>query len=1048
MALKFYLNDVEINVDTNSSMTFTQDKSLDGGSFPLEWNQTKNCIFPGTKLKIVNTSTNETIVFEVLKDEVEIISRRDDVKYLHHLSVTQNTHDLSKHLVRNTVFSQPLKDSKQALLSATGIGFCYYDNVGHNYIIQDDIGYELDGDHNEGGFPNQRFEITTREKINSAKLKVDIKITPHRDVSLSGGKHEIENATHTYENKAFGDFYVKLNRYLTKDATTPVETKYIMISTDQKYIEVPTEWVDVGGWYGLDLILSGTGRFQIDNSEITYNDKYFYVEGGEPLGNNILQPTVLVRMVFTLIVDTYYYSLWDVINTLYLQSLKTVNGSSREIPFSPLTSGSEQGQFLNSIVAPEFSFTGKDLFSCISEVFDYIDAVPVITSSGALGFEFLNEFHQPDEAISFADKRFVLSDEYYTNKLVSYYQNAKQPHAETYPSKYSFRRFSANNYGIVDVNDYYAFTPNPIESIKSVIIKLPSTLQIRIGIRVKYNDLESEIVEWSVIITDFVYSREIDITNCVFERSIYGLLPDNFPEDFSQCNQNNSLFFEKGAKSINVGGTVKTQGNYEYLKIKYVIEMALNFLYQDKKDDMSDSVVSITYPNIDTIITENLLYSFEYKIEYYGNYNGRIDVDTPDYKRVGETYVNQQNASVVLNRLGKNMSGLATMLGNEQMTASLEFKGYDNRLQKGTIWLDEDGNKWIANKVKITFTVDSGTIVTDVEFVKNFNAIAQYMSLDQEKRFYDIDNSLTATGYDVVKAYIYFSKTDIANKQQTGIMTEDLVNIITQTLSTELKEEKDRSLYAWLGTYNGENDGTYKNKVYIPLHVYGAGNSINFETNFESPVNAGNRIVYESAKTICKTTMYAGEDGFANKVRLTIAKDRTSKIELPNYPVKGTESDGDTLAEFTYNYFKKPNEIFHLSFSVGFLPYFSVEENEFDLRVRKPEEIYFGDNFISQNDIIPNVFKRSLKVYVSTSEEYTISSMKGLGNEVDTATINCSFSEVGGGILSVSLGTTKTNIKSWAICNQNDNILIATNQKLASASSLRLYFITRNTRLS
>lgn len=1040
MALRFYLNNTEIKVQTNTSYTFTQDKSLDAGTLELEWNTNKHAIFPGTVLKIVSESTNETVVFLVLRDEVEIVSKLNPVKYLHKLLVTQNTHALSKYLIRNTNFTQNIRDSQYAYFNGTGAAFVQTINPGNtgenlNFFLDPYIFFAIDG-YTENEFMVKRLQITQRQKVSSAKISIDMTATPYRMVKKEY-EHYVPSTPVTNKKNVYQEFQVLLKRFSSESSSTPSAVNAFNIKpSDNGSIDIPLTYFDQSGWYQVELNLDNdTGyRIKLDSTEFDYYDILYYdYDTDDPFNDGIIAPSVLIKVRLRLDVETYTYSLYDVLDILQKQSCKTVDGTATRTIFTIPAWNSNFGQELSAIVAPEFNFNGKDLFACISEVFDYIDALPTLDENNELGFEYLNKYSDTLETLDTTDKSTVYSDEYYRNNISSMYQNGKQPTAETYPSKNSFRFTDTKTYNVVSINDYVFTTPHAIESIKKFCLKLPYRLENRLEFTVNRGvDIEIDVI-------DYLYDTQyLDITEAIFEESLYSLLEEGLANS-TTIVKDNALYYSKGSREISCGGQVQIGGT-TYIKLRWVIESIYNKLFK------YDTAFHFTLLNINTIFSTYTLNEFKYRIEYYGSYNGRIDIPSPTEKTDGECYANQLNSGVALNRMGRNMFGLISMLGNEQTNVTLPFTSYDSRLQKGSLWIDENGNRWIANKVKITFSTSSEKIITNVEFVKDFNGISQFTKLDQERRFYEIDQNISNTGYEVYHNYFYFSKTNIGNKQGTTVLTNDLVLDIMNTFKNDLKTIKDRSLYAWVGTYEYEYDNTVKEKAYIPLHVFGAGNTLNFEMGFSHPLNAGNRIITQDSKIVGTTTMYCGKDGFANKIRFVLCRDRVGDFDVPDYPKKANESDGVTLADFYYNYYKKPNEILHLNFSVAFLPYFTERNIGFGLTQKNIEEIYFGERFVCDNLIIPEAEPRTLKIYVSNSHKYTLADRKALGSEV-SGSIAVTYNSSSGGRIEITLDDTANNVKSWCICDENENILVAVNQTKSSTSSLILYFIGTNKRL-
>ena len=117
----FKLNNQEVQVEVSPNVTETQDESLDTARVVLAANTVRQPYATGQIFEIIlneNTEQEEKIQFYVLGDNVTIFSY-NPLRYKHELSLIQNTRKLSKHIVRNSVFSQPAQKTKRATFTHT-----------------------------------------------------------------------------------------------------------------------------------------------------------------------------------------------------------------------------------------------------------------------------------------------------------------------------------------------------------------------------------------------------------------------------------------------------------------------------------------------------------------------------------------------------------------------------------------------------------------------------------------------------------------------------------------------------------------------------------------------------------------------------------------------------------------------------------------------------------------------------------------------------------------------------------------------------------------
>ena len=108
--MKFYIKEnsnwVEHDILIAPQLIETFDESLDNFSCIIKLTNVDTPFEPDTLCKL--ELTDKTLLFIVATDEVQLVSRSLQY-YQHNLTLVQNTRLLSKHLVRNSVFSQPAR---------------------------------------------------------------------------------------------------------------------------------------------------------------------------------------------------------------------------------------------------------------------------------------------------------------------------------------------------------------------------------------------------------------------------------------------------------------------------------------------------------------------------------------------------------------------------------------------------------------------------------------------------------------------------------------------------------------------------------------------------------------------------------------------------------------------------------------------------------------------------------------------------------------------------------------------------------------------------
>lgn len=264
--MKFYLNEKEIKVLNGATFSIKKDETLDNGKIELIFSDSKDPIKPMTDLKIVDDT--ETYNFVIMSDTVEIASKNPKW-YKHTLEFVQNTKKLSKIQVRNTQFSQPAKNSLKCGCNAT---FLNTNITGVDYMMS------------FGGFVEYSYsmEISQRHKIKGA----------HFVINLMHFKH---------------DSYNLYDHYYTKQDTCPELYIYFDVYKNGKYqYQKGAKYKNGDVDYVISLL--GNGTYTIKNIKVSLlSDTTKYSEND------------LFIVNISLIADVYYYSLYDVLNTLRKQ---------------------------------------------------------------------------------------------------------------------------------------------------------------------------------------------------------------------------------------------------------------------------------------------------------------------------------------------------------------------------------------------------------------------------------------------------------------------------------------------------------------------------------------------------------------------------------------------------------------------------------------------------------------------------------------------------------------------------------------------------------
>jgi hypothetical protein len=383
------------------------------------------------------------------------------------------------------------------------------------------------------------------------------------------------------------------------------------------------------------------------------------------------------------------------------------------------------------------------------------------------------------------------------------------------------------------------------------------------------------------------------------------------------------------------------------------------------------------------------------------------------------------------------------------LNATHRISTWANRIKTGQLY-QYQGATWVANVVNYTFF--NGYVQGKVSFVQNFNALALRTQLLREKRMSNISKELVQKSEEILTDFIYFSSRGINyageeihfNKDYLGTFIRDSFNIVGP--------------YSKIGDvvyYFMTNDPlTNVFAIYIPTIKYGAGNTINIEVGFEHPMNAGNKTDairgWINNSYFTRPILYTDKNGFLDEINIKApinapAYDNNFPF-VQVYPYDDAQGRGAGYFDIrAFKIYKQPNEIFALNYQLAFLPIPGRENIDF-----------IGNEWINNNCFVKD-FEESKKARYIVFKEAKSSNLDikatdyFLKQEITRVSLSSSFALTKHTILLYFSGLTYDQMQrtiSWAIVDERDNILFASNSKLEYSNRVDIEFVSYKNRLS
>ena len=803
--MKIYINNktndswVLLRHEVLPNNTPTLDETLETFSFALISNKDPIPFAPMQKVK-VDFLGDETEIdyFYIVSDSVETYSL-NPLRYKHSISCIQNTRALSKHLVRNSAFTQPGYLTKSAFNaeSARPTNNTIYEGQAVQWSVIDQPSLN---------WASEKLTLTNHEKVKSAKFNISFQWFRQESSSQVSRKTLYSDAHTTDDIVAHAECYDSFvfNDSFTlyyEDANGNPHTEAITAAT------FGVSKIDLNSSYEFPRIVE-LAKQGCNNFEIRFNSAYVFsaVYAQNPVDYFNVQ---YWQMQLEIVAEVYWWNCYEILDLLLKRQQKRSNYHYYASRLFSLPESGDLYNLLNNTIAPNFTFTQLTLYECVADVFRVFDAIFTMDENGVLGIEYFNDLdkeHFTNSNIKLTGRNLSLGEDKYTDGLVAYYQDARTE--ESYPKDGSFAPLRSAEFGVPARSDHNFIVPHSIDSIIKCEVILPE---------ITYNE------------TVFCYGNIIiDITRFVLEQNVWSMLNKGSitSDDYAGriVKQSNSIFYVKGDNKIQVAFSYKNEWNITHYSLFNALAMALV--------RMSGYQTGGWKPTSDYRSEDWSL--FKMRLTYITSVDGKVEIHSLVNKFEGETLIDQANGAVDLNKLGLNMLGLSMKLGNPTLNATHKITSWSKRIRKGQIYewtINDKKTLWVANVVNYTFI--NGRLQGKISFVQNFNQLALRTQLLREKRMTNISKELVLKSEEILTDYVYYSSEyyDDYTSSSTYFDRSQLAYFIRDSFNIVGPRSKVDDFFLYddeeIDPITGEVLG-----VYIPSVRYGAGNTINFEMSF------------------------------------------------------------------------------------------------------------------------------------------------------------------------------------------------------------------------
>ena len=707
--------------------------------------------------------------------------------------------------------------------------------------------------------------------------------------------------------------------------------------------------------------------------------------------------------------DTYLDILNELLRTIPFET--SDNLTTTRICVLP-TSGSLY-TFLSTTNSPEFTFKGINLREAIKQVGDSFDGIPrlYINSSDELEltFDFVNELKELITSESdFIEKSIQQNIELHATNLESNVLNLvnditeNNESVEYYPADGSYISPRTDGY-YFDFTKSYIPTPKPIYRIDLLL----GLLNVK-----AYNDRTADYLYGTALTLELI---DLNLTPRIVEYNTFKTL-DETGTTLGELYRRTTLFYEYKKNNIQLGET------YGLFDTKIVLDSVVE---EAILDQLIDEGLMIESDRNRIVLTYSSTQDMVYRVQYEPLPNEtRLSMERQDNTDVSynsSLVSNQQSRLVNLEQFSNNLYGRINRIGNSELQLSNREVSSTDLYNIG----DYTDDLYIITEKEVIFFKDY--VYAKYGLSRNFNKISDFIGINSEIRQWEIGEKNTLNRNVFYNEHIEIEALPSGSGSDSSqLMQSDGIKSYIDTLYTSSTEKPVR------GSIMGS---AYADDVLMPMSSNGGGNSLIFSWELPSNVYAGSFVEDIGGQIANNFELYTTEDGGLPNFTLYLfdslnTGDTSSndyKDTADNYPKTDTTYINKTLL--------KNDSVFILNKDNREIIGGTIQLQQ---KPKDSSNLGFGRVFSSRNRLVSENPPTTIKLYVYTNgfkfdRTYTGQAPSGYASN-NTAVIVPNYTNLN---INITNSELTTNVDSYCLTDENDNILIWVNQ-----DGVELDFIT------
>lgn len=673
----------------------------------------------------------------------------------------------------------------------------------------------------------------------------------------------------------------------------------------------------------------------------------------------------------------------------------------------------ELGNKLAATPGEEFFFnsqmTLREVLDRMLSVLNYRVTVTDIDSNGnlVLGYRDLNRQSDDIKELGPVDNEAESQDmEYLAQGYETVVRNALSKDRRVMTEEW--QTLKPASLGVVDSEGFRLVVSNPIEELTKVMIRWQASCQ-----DTDYNE--------------YFFTVDWDITDLFVEQEIYDAMP--------LTEQEKHAPYTRGTKEIGVLGTYKKLF-FSFSKLRsYLIEHAYSYIVDYIKTNYGSNVSALEPMMFPFSIGETSLYQVSY-VPYLDLHYSQTK-ENADLSVKSAMISNQQDEAVEIERYANSLRTLANKLGNKVYEADKTYRGASvNEALEQLLELGDRiaGDYTLISREYAVYDAIDKFVKCHYVFIQHFSNVLT-ARLSRERRLYRIPIENIIDRDVLLKDYLILSLTK--DLKGDGILDESVV--LPRFLKTfnNASDDEDTPIERLKFNTNAVTGNVFS----LPLRGTAVGKIMHWQTkcydNFSVGLSTGSQTI--GGKVVYQNP-YVDENGEFETLYFQLIKSRMDSLSFENQLQIGQALPRlpfqihVVYAKVDFTGGVKNIKIFKDRFErFGF-----CYQLEPIARKADADKIIIGDSFAKYANLLFGKNETPLYVWASQTESYRPSETKRCkGTKTPyRAAINSTNYSLTANVVPQS------QLKSWAIGDEEGNLILAVNNNFDSAS---VYFtISRN----